>query len=85
MTECKVSKWKPIRRTDGGFVNNVLSGWNEMKVEHIRNAIDAQRGVMLAIIGKRRALLRFSAPTRHVKRARVISSSLESDNVFEIN
>ena len=30
-------------------------------------------------------LLRFSVPTRHVKRERVISLSLESDSVFQIN
>ena len=48
----KFQKWKPSRRTNGGFVNDVLSGWNEMKIEHIRNTIDAQRGVMLEIIEK---------------------------------
>ena len=49
----KFQKWKPIsRRTHGGFVNDVLSGWNEVKIEHIRNTIDAQRSVMLEIIGK---------------------------------
>ena len=66
-------------------MNDVLSSWEEMKIEHIRNAIDAQRGVMLEIIGKQGALLRFSAPIRHVKRARVISLSFESDSVLEIN
>ena len=40
------------RQTNGGFVNDVLSSWEEMKMEHIRNAIDAQRGVMLEIIEK---------------------------------
>ena len=53
----KFQKWKPSRRTNGGFVNDVLSGWNEMKIEHIRNTIDAQRSVMLEIIGKQGALL----------------------------
>ena len=33
-------------------MNDVLSSWEEMKIEHIRNAIDAQRGVMLEIIEK---------------------------------
>ena len=33
----------------------------------------------------RGVLLRFSVPTRHVKRERVISLSLESDSVFQIN
>ena len=46
----KFQKRKPSRRTNGGFVNDVLSIWEEMKIEHIRNAIDAQRGVMLEII-----------------------------------
>ena len=83
----KFQKWKPSRRTNGGFVNDVLSGWNEMKIEHIRNAIDAQRGIVLEIIGKQGGpnLLRLSALTRHVKRERVISLSLESDSVFQIN
>ena len=70
----KFQKRKPSRRTNGGFVNDVLSSWEEMKIENIRNAIDA-----------RRALVRFSVPTRHVKRERVISLSLESDSVFQIN
>ena len=56
-------------------MNDVLSSWEQMKIEHIRNSIDAQRGV----------LLRFSVPTRHVKRERVISLSSESDSVFQIN
>ena len=81
----KFQKRKPSRRTDGGFVNDVLSSWEETKIEHIRNAIDAQRGVMWEIIEKQGVLLRFSVPTRHVKRERVISFSLESKRVFEIN
>ena len=48
--ECK--KLKPSRRTNVGLVNDVLSSWDEMKIEDIRNAIDAQRGVMLEIIDK---------------------------------
>ena len=48
----KFQKRKPSRRTNGGFVNDVLSSWKEMKIEHIRNAIDAQKGVMLELIEK---------------------------------
>ena len=48
----KFQKLKPSRRKNGGYVNDVLSSWEEMKNEHIRNAIDAQRGVMLEIIEK---------------------------------
>ena len=44
-----------------------------------------QRGVMLEIIEKQGVLLRFSVPTRHVKRERVIYLSLASDSVFQIN
>ena len=66
-------------------MNDVLSNWEEMKIEHIRNAIDAQMCVMLEIIEKQGVLLRFSVPTRHVKRERVISLSLESKREFEIN
>ena len=36
----------------GGFVNDVLSRWEEMKIEHIQNAIDIQQEVMLEIIEK---------------------------------
>ena len=63
-------------------MNDVLSSWEEMKIEHIRNAIDAQRGVMLEIIEKRGDPTTFSVPTCHVKRECVISLSLESDSVF---
>ena len=35
----KFQKRKPIRKTNGGFVNDVLFSWEEMKIEHIRNAI----------------------------------------------
>ena len=46
----KFQKRKPTRRTNGGFVNDVFSSWAEMKIEQIRNAIDAQKEVMLEII-----------------------------------
>ena len=49
----KFQKRKPSRRTNGGFVNDVLSSWEEMKIEHIRNAIDTQKEVMLQIIEKK--------------------------------
>ena len=48
----KFQKRKPSRRTDGGFVNDVVSSWAEMEIEHIQNAIDAQKEVMLEIIEK---------------------------------
>ena len=48
----KFQKRKPSRRTNVGLVNDVHSSWEEMKIEHIRNATDAQRGVMLEIIEK---------------------------------
>ena len=48
----KFQKRKPSRRTDGGFVNDVVSSWAEMKIEHIQNAIDAQKEVMLEVIEK---------------------------------
>ena len=56
-------------------MNDVLSSWEEMKIEHIRNAIDAQRGVMLEIIEKQggpTTTVHFSVPTRHLKHERVI-------------
>ena len=43
---------KPSRRTNKGFINDVHTSWNEMKIEHIRNAIDVERKVMLEIIEK---------------------------------
>ena len=43
---------KPSRRTNGGFINDVYASWNEMKNEHIRNAIDVQGKVMPEIIEK---------------------------------
>ena len=49
----KFQKRKPSRRTNGGFINDVHSSWSEMKIDHIRNAIDAQRNVMLQIIEKK--------------------------------
>ena len=48
----KFQKRKPSQRTNGGFVNDVLSSWEKMKIEHIQNAIDGQRGVMLENIEK---------------------------------
>ena len=36
----KFQKRKASRRTNGGFLNDVLSSWEEMKIEHIQNAID---------------------------------------------
>ena len=48
----KFQRRKPSRQTNGGFVNDVYSSWDEMKTEHIRNAIDTQRGVMLQMIEK---------------------------------
>ena len=45
-------KRKPSRQTNGGFINDVYSSWDEMKIQHIRSAIDAQRKVMLQIIEK---------------------------------
>ena len=48
----KFQKRKPSRRTNGGFVNDVLSSWEDMKIEHIRNAIDTQKQVMLEILEK---------------------------------
>ena len=47
--------------------------------------VGGQRDVMLEIIEKEGVLLRFSVPTRHVKRECVISLSLESDSVFQID
>ena len=49
----KFPKRKPSRRTSGGFINDVHSSWDEMKIDHIRNAIDARRNVMLQIIEKK--------------------------------
>ena len=43
---------RPSRRTNEGFINNVYTSWNELKIEHIRNPIDVQRKVMLEIIEK---------------------------------
>ena len=48
----KFQKRKPSRQTDGGFLNDVYSNWDEMKIQHIRSAIDAQRKFMLQIIEK---------------------------------
>ena len=56
----KFQKRKPSRRTNGGFINDVHSSWDEMKIDHIRNAIDAQRDVMLQIIKKKRGATNIS-------------------------
>ena len=48
----KFKKRKPSRQTNGGFLNDLHSSWDEMKVEHIRNATDIQKHVMLEIIEK---------------------------------
>ena len=45
-------KRKPSRRTHGGFINDVYTSWDEMKIQHIRNAIDVQRKDMLQIVEK---------------------------------
>ena len=52
----KFQKRKPSRRTNGGFV-----------IEHIRNAIDVQRRVMLEILEKQRSPNTFlSSKFQHV-------------------
>ena len=48
----KFQKRKPSRQANGDFINDVYSSWDEMKIQHIRSAIDAQRKVMLQIIEK---------------------------------
>ena len=48
----KFQKRKPSRRTNGGFVNDVLSSLEDLKIEYIRNAINIQKEVMLEIIEK---------------------------------
>ena len=48
----KFQKRKLSSRTNGGFVHDILSSWEEMKIEHIQNAIDIQKEVMLEIIEK---------------------------------
>ena len=55
----KFQKRKPSRQTNRGFVNDVHSSWAEMKIEHVRNAIDTQRGVMLQMLEKQGVQLRF--------------------------
>ena len=82
--ECKVSKTEAKSADKWRICERCSSGWEDIKIEHIRNAIDAQRGVMLEIIEKLGVLLRFSVPTRHVKREHVIYLSLESDSVFKL-
>ena len=36
----KFQKRKLSPRTNGAFANDVLSSWEEMKIEHIQNTID---------------------------------------------
>ena len=48
----KFQKRKLSPRTNGGFVNDVFSSWEEMKIEHIQNAIDIQKEAVLEIIEK---------------------------------
>ena len=52
---------KPSRLTSGEFINDAHSSWDEMKIGHIRNAIDAQRDVMLQIIEKKEVSTTFLA------------------------
>ena len=48
----KFQKRKASRRTNGGFVNDVLSSWEEMKIEHIQNAIDiVSTDVLVGYVG----------------------------------
>ena len=51
-SNARFQRWKPRSRGNGGFVNNALSSWNEIKIEHFRNAIDVLRGAMLEITEK---------------------------------
>ena len=48
----KFQKRKSSRRANGGFVNDVVLSWEEMKIKHIRNTIDIQKEVMFEIIEK---------------------------------
>ena len=57
----KFKKRKPSRQTNGGFLNDLHSSWDEMKVEHIRNAIDIQNHIMLEIIEKQKGATSFLA------------------------
>ena len=43
----KFQKRKLSPRTNGGFGNDVLSSWEEMKIEHIQNTIDMMPKVRL--------------------------------------
>ena len=67
----KFQKRKPRRRTNGGFVNDVLSSWEEMKIEHIQNAIDIQKEVMLEIIERQGGQLCFSAQILRANREKL--------------
>ena len=70
--EEKIQKRKPSR-TNGGFVNDVLSSWEEMKIEHIQNAIDIQKEVMLEIIERQGGQLCFSAQILRANRENYMS------------
>ena len=50
--ECKVSKTEAKSADKWRICERCSFHLGEMKIEHIRNAIDAQRGVMLEIIEK---------------------------------
>ena len=42
---------KPSRKTNGGFINDIKSSFENLSQEKIRNAIDLQSKIMEAIIG----------------------------------
>ena len=46
----KFNKWKPSRRTNGGFINDIKSSFKDLSQEKIQNAIDLQPKIMEAII-----------------------------------
>ena len=69
----KFQKRKPSRQTNGGFVNDVLSSWEEMKSEHIRNAIDIQKKSCLKYLRSKRGQLRFSAQLLRANRENCMS------------
>ena len=48
----KFQKQKPSRRANDCFVNDVLSSWEEMNIEHIQNAIDiVSTDVLVGYVG----------------------------------
>ena len=61
----KCQKRKPSWRTNGVFMNDVLSR-NDMKIEHIRKAIDTQMGVMVEIAEKQ-AINPYQTYIEHLK------------------